>query len=406
MDFQIRAIREDELGPWGDAGAIAFGVQLAPEDIENMRPMVEIDRTFASFDGQEIVGVAAAVSLRMTVPGGRILPVAGISSMGVRPTHRRRGIATALMRRLLDQARERQEPLSALLASESNIYRRFGYGLASYDCSIDLETDRADFAPGYRGTGHVRLVSREEAIPILIEVYGRACHARPGMVEMDERWLRHFLHHHYGERDQAAFIAVHEGDEGPDAYAAYHVKDEWTAFPQLLLTADDVQAASPQAYADIWRYLLDVDLVSRVQAEGRPLDEPLMFLLDEPRRLRLTVHDGLWLRPVDIGSALAGRGYAGEGRIVLEIRDRFCTRNDGRWELEVASDGASCVSTDAEPDLSCGVDALGAAFLGGTSFGQLWRANQVSEERSGALARADALFASGPAPWCHSAPLH
>lgn len=401
MDFPIRGIREEELDRWIAATAVAFSERLDPGEVEMARSVVEIDRAFASLDGTDIVGTAAAVSLRMPVPGGHILPVAGITSVGVRSTHRRRGINTALMRRLLDQAREREEPLSALFSSESNIYRRFGYGLATYSCSIDLETDRADFAPGYQPTGCVRLLPEGEAPPTLVEVYGRARQGRPGMIDMDERWFRYFLYPHHWEKDQAAFVAVHEGDDGPDAYAVYYVKHEWPdSIPQLLLTASDVQATNPHAYADIWRFLLDVDLVSRVQAWGRPLDEPLMFLLDEPRRLRLTVKDGLWLRPVDIASALTGRGYAGEGRIVLDIRDRFCSWNEGRYELEVASDGAACVSTDADPDISCSVDALGAAYLGGTSFGQLWQANQVLEERAGAIERADALFASEPAPWC------
>jgi predicted acetyltransferase len=401
VDFRIRGIREDELEAWIHATELAFSDRLDHEEIEVERSVAEVDRSMAAFDGEDIVGTAAAVSLQMAVPGGRVLPVAGVTMVGVRPTHRRRGINTTLMRRLLEQARERGEPLSALFASESSIYGRFGYGLASFSCAIDLETDRAAFVPSYRPTGRVRLQPRDEAIPTLVEVYGRSRHARPGTIDMDERRFRWWLHPHHWEKDDPAFVAVHEGADGPDAYALYHVKHEWPgSIPQLVLTADDVQAADPQAYADIWRFLLDVDLVSRVQAWGRPPDEPLMFLLAEPRRLRLTVKDGLWLRPVDVRSALAARGYAAEGRVVFDVRDRFCGWNEGRYRLEAGSGGAACASTDADPDLSCSVNALGAAYLGGASFRQLWRAGQVVEERPGALARADALFASDPAPWC------
>ena len=401
MDVEIRGIREDELEAWIHATEAAFSDRLDPEEIELERSVAEIDRSMAAFDGADIVGTAAAASLRMAVPGGHVVPVAGITMVGVRPTHRRRGINTTLMGRLLEQARERGEPLSALFASESSIYGRFGYGLASFSCAIDLETDRAAFVPEYRPSGKIRLVRKAEAIPTLLEVYGRARHARPGTIDMDERRFRYWLHPHHWEKEEAAFVAVHEGEDGPDAYAIYHVKHDWPgSIPQLKLTADDVQGASPQAYADIWRFLLDVDLVSRVQAWGRPPDEPLMFLLAEPRRLRLTLKDGLWLRPVDVRSALAVRGYATDGRIVLEVRDRFCGWNEGRYVLEVGRGEAVCAPTDADPDVSCSVEALGAAYLGGASFRQLWRASQVSEERPGGLERADALFASDPAPWC------
>jgi predicted acetyltransferase len=400
VDVQIRGIREDELEPWIRATEIAFGSRLEPDEVESERSVAEVDRSFAAFDGDEIVGTAATYSLRMAVPGGREVAVGGVTAVGVKPTHRRRGINTALMRRVLEQAREREEPVSALFASEGAIYGRFGYGLASFSCSVDLETDRADFVRGYRPTGQVRLHPVDEVFPALVEIYRRASRGRPGTVAMDERRFRYFLHTHRWERDQARFAAIHEGTDGPDAYAVYRMKHEWPgSIPRLELVVEDVQATSPQAYADIWRFLLDVDLVERVTASGRPPDEPLLLLLAEPRRLRLTVRDGIWLRPVDVASALAARGYAGEGRIVVGVRDRFCG-TEGRFELECRADGAACAATEDEPDLSCSVNALGAVYLGGVSFRELWRAGQLVEDRSGALARADALFASDPAPWC------
>lgn len=401
MDVEIRPIHEGELEAWIHAAEIAFGERLEPDEVERERSVAEVDRSFAASDGGEIVGTAAAASLRMTVPAGRVLPVAGITMVGVRPTHRRRGVNTALMRRLLEQAREREEPLSALFASEGSIYGRFGFGLASFFCAIDIETDRAGFVRGYRSSGQVRLRPKDEALSTLVEVYERARQARPGTIDMDERRFRYWLHPHRSEKDEACFVAVHEGEDGADAYAVYRMKHEWPgSIPHVELTVDDVQAVSPQAYADIWRFLLDVDLVSRVKAWGRPPDEPLLFLLAEPRRLRLTVKDGMWLRPVDVRASLAARGYAGEGRVVLDVRDRFCGWNEGRYELEAGPDGAACTPTDDAPDVSCSVNALGAVYLGGVSFRQLWRANQVVEERPGALARADALFAADPAPWC------
>jgi predicted acetyltransferase len=401
MDVEIRPIAEAEFEAWVQANEIAFGAFPAAEDVARERSVAELDRTFGAFDGDEIVGTAASFTLRMRVPGGAEVPTAGVTMVGVKPTHRRHGINTALMRRLLEQSRERGEPLAALFASEGGIYGRFGYGVATFNCSIDLETDRADFVRGYRPSGRVRLLPLEAAVPVLAEIYRRAAASRPGTIAMDETRIRYSLHDHGDAKDLPFFFAVHEGGDGPDATAIYKVKHDWPgSVPMTEMVVDEVQALTPQAYADIWRFLLDVDLVHRVRASALAPDEPLLHLLAEPRRLRLTLRDGLWLRPVDVLEALAARRYAAAGRIVLEVRDRFCPWNDGRVALEAGPDGAACTSTDEPADLACSVSVLGSVFLGGASFRQLWRAGQVEDVWPGALERADAMFASDPAPWC------
>jgi predicted acetyltransferase len=103
---------------------------------------------------------------------------------------------------------------------------------------------------------------------------------------------------------------------------------------------------------------------------------------------------------VDVAGALGARRYASTGRIVLEVRDDFCPWNDGRYALEaVAGRSAAIERVRDEPDLTCSVNDVGAAFLGGTTFRQLHRAGRVEERSSGALALADALFGWDPAPW-------
>jgi predicted acetyltransferase len=401
VDVAIRTVGEQEFASFVHATEAAFGGAPTPGEVENERTIAELDRSFAAFDGDEIVGTAAGLSLRAVVPGGAELPLAGVTGVGVLPSHRRRGINTALMRQVLDQARERGEPLAGLFASEGSIYGRFGFGLATLIGRMDIETDRSAFVRGYRASGRVRMRAIDDAIPVIVSVYERTRRGRPGAIALDERWVRYMLHEHGPDKDLPVFAAIHEGTAGPDAYAVYKIKHEWPgSVPQLELAVRDVQATTPQAYADMWRFLFDVDLVHRVTAWDRPSDEPLLHLLAEPRRLRLTLKDGLWLRLVDVPTALASRGYAGSGRLVLDVEDRFCVWNRGRFALEVGEGNASCAPTREPADLSCSVNDLGAVFLGGASFRRLHRANQVAEERPGALERADALFASDPAPWC------
>lgn len=400
MSVEIRTIREDEFDEAVTVTYAAFGEIARPESIRNERRVAEIDRCLAAFDDGRIVAGAGAYSFLLSVPGAQVT-TAGVTSVGVLPTHRRQGINTSLIRRLLDDAHERGEPLAALFASEGGIYGRFGFGLASFSCAMDLETGRSRFVRGYRSSGTVRLYGKDEAIPKILAVYADLRRTRPGMPALDERWLEYRVEHHHDEGEPKPFFAVHQTDGVADGYATYTVKHEWPdGMPRSEVTVSDLMAITAQAYADTWRFVLDLDLVHRATAWARPADEPLLHLLAEPRRLQLRVRDGLWVRLVDVRAALLARSYAARGRMVVELRDRFCPWNEGRIALEAGPDGVACEPTTNEPDLGCDVTVLGATYLGGVTFRQLGRAGRVDEFTPGALARADAVFGWDPAPWC------
>jgi predicted acetyltransferase len=400
MDLEIRAISEDEFPAFLRANEAAFSAVPTEEETQLERRLAELDRCLAAFDGPDIVGTAAAFTMPMTVPGGEI-DVGYVTAVGVSPTHRRRGINTELMRRQLDDAHRRGEMVDVLYASEGGIYGRYGYGLATTGLAIDVDCARSAFVRGYEPAGSMRLVERDAALKDVLAVHDAVRVTRPGMVRLDEHRFEYGLHDHGPDADRPKFFALHEGDQGVDGFAVYRVKHDWPGgVPQSVLTVRDLQATSPGAYADLWRYVLDVDLVERVQAWNRPADEPLVHLVAEPRRLRATVRDNLWLRLVDVPGALAARRYATEGRIVLQVRDAFCPWNDGRYLLEAAGEVGEVEPTAAEPDLVGTVNDVGAAYLGGTSFRQLHRAGRVEERSPGALARADSMFGWDPAPWC------
>jgi predicted acetyltransferase len=204
------------------------------------------------------------------------------------------------------------------------------------------------------------------------------------------------------EKDHPWMYAVHldERDE-VDAYAVYWVKHDWAqSLPAGTLNLKECVASTAQGHADIWRYLFDVDLGATVEAWNRPADDPLLHLLREPRRLRFSVGDGLWLRLVDVVAALEARRYAADGRVVFELEDPFRPETSGTYELIAEGGAGRAARTEAEADLSGSVNVLGATYLGGASFQQLAWAGQVVEHSAGALDRADAMFASTPAPWC------
>src|SRR5215207_677676 len=219
-DLTIRAIGPDELPTFMQALVQAFHGRYREEDLERERLIAEPDRYFAAFDGDVIVGTAGACSTALTVPGGLSLPAPGITAVGVLPSYRRRGINTRLMGTLLDQAAERGEPLAYLWASESAIYGRFGYGMASLCTEIEMAADRSAFVPGVRTGARVRVLPRERALPRMRPVSDEVARTRPGMIAVDDRWWRALWQERKRDEDRPPFFALHEDDDGTvDGYA-------------------------------------------------------------------------------------------------------------------------------------------------------------------------------------------
>jgi predicted acetyltransferase len=403
MDVEIRPVSQEEFETFARAVQRAFGSHLRDEEVASWRPVFEQDLSLAALEGTDIVATTAAFSLVLSVPGGQV-PMPGVTAVGVAPTHRRRGLLTMLMRRELDDFRERGQFLAGLWASEGSIYGRFGYGMASLAAELKIERDRSAFSRPHQTHGRVTLIDKDVALERFPPIYERVAMAQPGMWLRNEAWWKeiHADMEHWREGFSALFFAMHETPEGrPDGYVTYRIKHDWDeGMPGSTLRVREFIAESPEAYADLWRFCFDHDLIKHVEAWPRPVDEPLLHMLAEPRRLRLKVGDGLWLRMVDVPAALAARRYSTDDRIVFEVRDTFCPWNEGRYELAGGSDGASCRATDGQPDVIVDVADLGATYLGGVRFQTLRRAGRVIEASPGALPRADAMFAWDPLPFC------
>lgn len=403
MDIEIRPVTAEEFDTWARAVDRAFGSHLRDEELAAYRPIFEPAHSLAAFEGKDIVATTGAFSLVLTIPGGR-LPMPGVTGVGVAPTHRRRGLLTMLMRRELDDFRESGQLIAGLWASEGSIYGRFGYGMATYWAEFKIERDRAVFARPHRPHGRVILLEKGDALERFPPIFERVAAERPGMWQRNKAWWDHITAdlEHWRDGATALFFAMHESPEGrADGYVVYRVKHDWDeGIPGSILKVREFEAETPEAYADLWRYCFDHDLIKFVEAWPRPSEEPLLHMLSEPRRLRLKIGDGLWIRLVDVPGALAARRYAVEGRLVFEVRDGFCAWNEGRYELEGGPDGAQCRASDGSPNLVVGAADLGAAYLGGVSFSTLRRAGRVIEASPGSLARADAMFAWDPPPFC------
>ncbi len=394
--LEVRPCRDQE--EFGRAvGVIGqyFHPVFGGEDLERFSRVLPHERMHAAFEQDEIVGGAGAFPFELSVPGGS-LRCAGVTVVGVQPTHRRRGVLRAMMDAQLRDVHERGEPIAALWASEETIYGRFGYGIAAWAGELKIRHEWDAFAQPLERSGKVRFVSDEEARSLFPPIYDAVRRERPGMPSRTADWweLRR-LHRREGP-PPARFVVLDVAGE-PQAYAMYRIHNDFEAGSSTApLVVIEALGANPQATAEIWRFLLDVDWIATVEASLVPPDHPLFLLLATPRRARYRMGDGLWCRVVDVGAALSGRAYGEGGPLVLEVRDAICEWNEGRWRL---ADG-ECVRTDEEPDIALDASALGSVFLGAVSFAQLREALRVEERREGAVERADALFAWRPLPWC------
>lgn len=361
--------------------------------------LLPFERMHGAWSNGAIVGGAGAFAFGLTVPGGE-LRTAGISVVGVLPTHRRRGVLRALMRSQLDDAHERGEPLAALWASEESIYGRFGYGLASFCGEITLAHEYTAFAHPFEPQGTVRLIEAEEAHEAIPPVFDRIRPEWPGMFSRNGAWWENRVIADPEERRDGAgpkrWVA-YKRDGSIEGYAVYRHKPGFEAgTTSAELRVIEALGTSPEALRDLWAYLLAVDWVATVKSYLLPPDHPLFLLLSTPRRLRYRMGDGIWVRLVDVGEALSGRSYSGDGSIVFDVADEFCPWNEGRWKLS----GGRAERSKGEAELSVPVQSLGSALLGGVSFAALRRAGRVIELKAGAIERADALFRWDRQPWC------
>ncbi|MCP2260107.1 putative acetyltransferase [Streptoalloteichus tenebrarius] len=379
----------------------AFLVNSTPAAVERDTARVELPRSLGAFDTDgTLLGGAFALTLDMTLPGVGPSPVAGVTGVVVAVDQRRRGVLTALMRAQLRGLHEAgAEPVAALWASEGGIYGRFGYGPAAWRCRVAVPRGAA-FRDGVDvGEDRVRDLPEEQAAPLLRELHTKVAATSVGWISRPETAWRWW----YADDDAVADgftrlrFAVH-----PDGYATYAVRQDWTdRGPRHLLRVREIVAATPVAYAALWRYLLDLDLVGEVEHPFARSDEPLPHLLVDPRLAPRTLHDALWARVVDVDRGLMARRYAAPTDVVMEVTDAFCPWNAGRWRLRIDASGTADVRrTEAEPDLVLDVAALGSAFLGGPTLVELADAGRVREARPGAVATVSRAFAGDRAPHC------
>lgn len=408
--WQVRPISTDELDAFLDVPEQAFGSPADPAERRIDQESLELSRCLACVEadpsgrpsaGEAIVGTATAFTFTLSVPAA-VLPAAGVTLVAVTPTHRRRGILTALMRRQLADVGSRGEPLAVLFASEAAVYGRYGYGAACAAMALTVQRPTARLRTP-AGNARLRAASAADAQPELARVYARVCPSRPGFFARDGVGWRMRLFDPPGGRAGASPLRVvlHTGPDGAtDGYALYRTKAAFTETqPDGEVTVVEVLGADATAAEALWHYLLGLDLMARTSAVVAP-DDPLLGLLVDPYAARPRLTDNLWVRLVDLPAALSGRRYAAPVDVTLDVSDSLLPANAGRWHLRGGPDGASCVRSGDPPDLALDTEALAAAYLGGSPLMALAGAGQVRENAAGSLATASTAFGWPRQPFC------
>jgi predicted acetyltransferase len=406
--IDIRPLEEEDFQAALVVSSAAFGEHATAEEEEAHRLAFPFGRALSAYEGGSMVGTSATLPLELSLPGGDSISAGGLTWVAVLPTHRRRGILTRLIEAQLGEMANHGETVSALIASEGNIYGRFGFGPATSLVSFNIERAFAALATSADDPGRVILLGADEAATQLPAIYESLRSLQVGAVSRSEGWWGEYLYDppQHREGGSAMFHAKHETVPGiADGYVTYRWRYEWEGgIPLNTALVVELLAAGPLVYRALWDYVLHMDLCQTVSFSRGRVDEPLRWLLADPRRFRAeALVDHLWLRVLDIPRALAARAYGRPGRVVLEVVSRFPSSATDRFILDVASSGngrAECASTPTSPDLSIDLDMLGAIYLGGVSLTSLAIAGRVKEFRPGAVEKADGMFRTGNAPYC------
>jgi predicted acetyltransferase len=406
-EITLRTPTADEFPRFVAPLSIAFSEEISAAAIENDRQTIELDRFFGALDGASVVGCGGAYSFRLTVPGGEV-GAAGVTAVGVLPTHRRRGILRSMMRLIFDQARERGEPVAILWASEGAIYQRFGYGFGTLQTEFDAPKDKVVFSNPVKSPGQMRIVGIDEAAGRFPPVYDAIRRSTPGFVARSEarwrfevladaEWMRHGNGH--------KVLALLEENGDARGFVIFRTRSDWdSSGPKDVVSVLELMGLEPVVEQSLWQWVFSIDLAGSVNGRRGPVPHPLQLLVTEPRRLATRVSDATWLRIIDLPAALQGRSYRGPGTLVFDVTDSFCPWNAGRWQLTVPGPRGAPASLDrapatAETDIGADIRDLASVYLGALRFADLARAGRVNEGRPGAVALADQLFATPGAPW-------
>lgn len=373
-----------------------FGLPGGVTPLENwVEDYLQPGRVYGAWLDGELAGTTNSFSGEITLPGGQTVPHAAVTHVGVLPQFSRRGVLRALFRQQLDEFHRQHVAVATLRASQGTIYRRFGFGIASWFQSLSVDKRELGSIPAT--TSRIELLPAAQAWEQQIDIVRRFPARRAGSLSRWPQWwamqqhrVRNSGHNHY------VALLIRAGEA--QAFVRYHAQpeDNWLYSRDRTLVVDDLYTPDAGSYQALISFLLQLDITRHLTFASRPIDDPLSLLVDNPRAVTVSAqHDESWLRIIDVATTLNARQFADAAPVILAIDDPLLPQNHGCWQI-----GPQGVkrSTD-KPDASLSIDALASLLLGGSSVWQLIFSKNIEIHHPQAAGRLERLFAVTGQPW-------
>lgn len=403
-DLTVRPITDDEVPDWSQAVGDGFLSPGGRADAEYRRAALLPNRTIGGFDGDRIVSTFRSFPTVLTLPGGKDVTTDAITAVTVLGSHRRRGLASRMMRYDLEAAIERGEKSAMLIAAEWPIYGRFGFGPATQAQEYTIDATVARVARPQ--PGRVDFIEESEGAALAPQLHGTFRRHNPGEWELDERaWQNVFGLRVPPSWDtpKKHFTVVARDEQGDTiGLARFRHEDKWTdGVPRGVAVVPLLLSTGPQATSLLLQFLIELDWIGTVKLERVPVDGLIEWLLVDARHAVASgLGDFLWWRPLDLPHVLSTRSYPSPGELVLQVHDPMGL-SGGTFLLEGTPEGGTCSPTTRAPEVSLPISALSSVVMGGFKVSTLAAAGLIEAADRRALVRADDLFRCRRTPFSH-----
>lgn len=321
-------------------------------DAARLRAVYDPERGFGLADEP----IATFTSWSATINTGTgLYPIDLISDVTVQASHRRQGLMRSLMTRDLRDAKDRGELFATLTAADALLYGRFGFGVATTERTLEVETD-SRFSMARPSNGTVVFAKPSEITELRKELFEQF-HAESffSIERPSYYWQADFEFQQSKPRDDRAIVHL-DGQGNPDGAAVFTNTTTEVTIHDLLSRDTGAELEMLQFLAQlegptklIWKHCYDPR-------------HPLPWALSDRRLVHTTQEaDGVWARIVDVAGALEARSFEHDGEVAFEVVDPIDDQS-GNYQLRVTGGVAEVKPATGSPKVQVQLAALASLY--------------------------------------------
>jgi predicted acetyltransferase len=370
MAFEVRNLTVDEMEAAALISAQAFGAPMRFDigpHAERMKSHYPPEDYIGAFEDGELTAFTHIVPRRSRINGAS-LGFGAVSPVASSALHRRKGHAAAVLRRGLEQMRDRGQVLSGLFTPHDALYRRYGWERA--ESKMQYQFPPRDVKLRTRPAGGHTVPGDPDDWERLAAMYNDEMRGRNGPYKrIPVWWSESILHDYDGPKRQDREVVLWLDDQGRDrGYLIYQDRNTGQragGWDRKEIWVRDFVALDSDAYLGLWSHLLTHDLADNVVAEVRP-DDPFPDLTYEPQKITAQRREGPMVRVIDLEKAFAQRPYPGErpAAFTMRVEDRTAPWNDGTWRVEAADGATRAQRANGEADVELSANFVAPLFTG------------------------------------------